>query len=38
MKLIFKVPLAENIADFFNKLKSITKGYTSMNFEFCGYQ
>jgi GTP-binding protein LepA len=34
----FRVPLGEIIADFFDKLKSITKGYGSMDFELDGYQ
>jgi GTP-binding protein LepA len=35
--LRFKVPLSEIISDFFDKLKSITKGYGSMDFELAGY-
>jgi len=34
----FKVPLSEIITDFFDKLKSITKGYGSMDYEVTGYK
>ena len=32
------IPLAELILDFFDQLKSRTKGYASLDYEFSGYQ
>jgi GTP-binding protein LepA len=34
----YEVPLSEIIMDFFDQLKSRTKGYASMEYEICGYQ
>jgi GTP-binding protein LepA len=36
--LHFKMPLTSLIVDFYDKLKSVTQGYASMNYEFSGYQ
>ena len=38
VKLIFEIPLSEIIVDFYDRLKSQTKGYGSMDYEFKGYQ
>ncbi len=37
VKLIFDIPLSEIIVDFYDKMKSVTKGYGSLDYEFKGY-
>ncbi len=36
--LHYEIPLASLITDFYDKLKSVTSGYASMNYELIGYQ
>ena len=38
VEMLWEIPLSELIMDFFDKLKSNTKGYASLDYDFLGYK
>ncbi|MBQ1248533.1 MAG: translation elongation factor 4 [Selenomonadales bacterium] len=36
--VVYHLPLSEIIYDYFDRLKSSTRGYASLDYELCGYQ
>ena len=38
VQMIYEIPLSELIFEFYDKLKSYTKGYASLDYEECGYR
>ncbi|MDD5255534.1 MAG: translation elongation factor 4 [Candidatus Omnitrophica bacterium] len=37
VKVVFNIPLSEIIVDFYDRMKSLTRGYGSLDYEFQGY-
>ncbi|MCK4912461.1 MAG: translation elongation factor 4 [Candidatus Omnitrophica bacterium] len=38
LALVFSLPLGEIVIDFYDNIKSLTKGYASFDYEFTGYK
>jgi GTP-binding protein LepA len=38
VELVYRVPLAEVVMDFFDQMKSRTQGYASLDYELAGYE
>jgi GTP-binding protein LepA len=36
--IVYKVPMAEIVMDFYDRLKSVTKGFASMEYELMGFE
>ena len=38
MVLLYEMPFAEIVMDFYDKIKTVTSGYGSLNYDFIGYR
>ena len=38
VQIDFKMPLSELVVDFFDKIKSVSRGYASLDYEYLGYE